>query len=86
MFDPLAAISTIPAYAIRRTACVLHTRYKAEGAYETRAGNLNNCGAERGAGCRVLSRKTSPPADAFLYIIWPADVFDVSTYWTESVG
>src|SRR3984957_9464517 len=57
MFDPLAVISTIPAYAIRRTASVLHTHYKEEGAYEKCASNLNNCRAERAAGCRVLSMR-----------------------------
>src|SRR5246127_805120 len=69
MFDPLAVISTIPAYAIRRTASGLHTHYKEEAAYEKCASNLNNCRAERATDRGVLSRKTSTRRRLSLYYL-----------------
>jgi hypothetical protein len=70
MFDPLAVISTIPAYATRRTACVLHTHYKEQGAYEICASNLKTA-ALSVLPVAAYSQGKPAPADAFLYIIWP---------------
>src|SRR5215471_1865704 len=72
MFDPLAVISTIPAYATRRTASVLHTHYKEEGLMRNARAILITA-ALSVLPVAAYSQGKPAPADAFLYIVWPPD-------------